>query len=839
MTLTATPATGYSFVNWTEGGTQVSTSASYQFTLTGARTLVANFNANTYTVTLNTNNGTINSGEITSYTYGVGATLPTDVTRTGYTFGGWYDNANLTGTAVTSISTTATGDKTYWAKWNINSYAIAASANPSAGGTVSGAGNYNYGSSCTLTATPATGYNFTKWTKGGTQVSTNASYTFTVNAAGTYVAQFTKKTYAVTATANPTAGGTITGAGTYDHGTSVTLTATPATGYSFVNWTENGTEVSDDATYSFTAVGARTLVANFEENSSVNNHWSSITGTQYNLTMCGVIYIDNILQSSSMLEVGAFCGNECRGSARAQWFPPTGEYVVSLAVVSNQQSGEMITFRLYDHSTQQEFPSECVNSITFNSNDNIGSMGNWYPYAFFNAVAVTAMVTPEGAGMVEGTGDYLPGGSCTLTAMANEGYAFRSWSIGGEVVSTDNPYTFTVSTAVALTAAFDSQEVTSLAEGWTWWSTSIELSNMDGLTMLEEGLGHNGLMIKSINKFVSNYYPDTGYDYWFGQLTNADFNNESCYQINTSAACNVTMTGTYANPANHPIQLYSDWTWIGYPCGTEQAAATAFSGFTPMANDVLKDQFSFTVYYESFGWFPAYTMKPGTGYMYQSNATETRTLTFSNNGTKGTVASKAEDRYWKPNVNRYADNLSVIAVVTVDGEEQQDGNVELGAFVNGECRGSALLKRFEPTGRWYAMLSVSGMDGDQVEFALVDKRRAMTSRNSDKRIAFTRNAVLGNLDEPFVIDFGGLGSLGESMRIYPNPVERGDEFWLVLPEEETVKELIIVNALGEVVRHENGVRYTSKVGGLESSGVYTIKAVCTSGNVFLNKLIVK
>ena len=82
---------------------------------------------------------------------------------------------------------------------------------------MSGAGTYNYGASCTLTATPATGYNFTKWTKNGTQVSTSASYTFTVNGVATYVAQFTKKTYTIAATANPTAGGTITGTGTYEH----------------------------------------------------------------------------------------------------------------------------------------------------------------------------------------------------------------------------------------------------------------------------------------------------------------------------------------------------------------------------------------------------------------------------------------------------------------------------------------------------------------------------------------------------------------------------------------------------------------------------------------------
>lgn len=71
----------------------------------------------TYTVILNTNSGTINAGNITEYTYGTNATLPTNVTRTDYDFEGWFDNESLTGEAVTSISSTATGNKEYWAKW--------------------------------------------------------------------------------------------------------------------------------------------------------------------------------------------------------------------------------------------------------------------------------------------------------------------------------------------------------------------------------------------------------------------------------------------------------------------------------------------------------------------------------------------------------------------------------------------------------------------------------------------------------------------------------------------------------------------------------------------------
>ena len=75
--------------------------------------------------------------------------------------------------------------------------------------------------------------------------------------------------YTITATASPTQGGTISGAGSYQQGQTCTLIATANTGYTFSNWTENGTQVSTDATYSFTVTGNRNLVANFVVSNSL------------------------------------------------------------------------------------------------------------------------------------------------------------------------------------------------------------------------------------------------------------------------------------------------------------------------------------------------------------------------------------------------------------------------------------------------------------------------------------------------------------------------------------------------------------------------------------------
>ena len=127
--------------------------------------LTVQWTAPTYTVTLNAGDGTINSGNVTSYTYGVGATLPTDVTRTGYTFKGWYDNENLTSSPVTAISNTETGNKEYWAKWEANAYTVTLNTN---GGTIN-SGNvteYTYGVGATLPTAgdmTYTGHTFVGW----------------------------------------------------------------------------------------------------------------------------------------------------------------------------------------------------------------------------------------------------------------------------------------------------------------------------------------------------------------------------------------------------------------------------------------------------------------------------------------------------------------------------------------------------------------------------------------------------------------------------------------------------------------------------------------------------
>lgn len=269
--------TGYTFGGWYSDESLTDDWYFDTNTVTDDITLHAKWTVCTYTVTFDTNSGTINSGNITEYTYGEGAKLPTDVTRPGYTFGGWYENSNFSGEPVKEISKTDTGNKTYYAKWlsanagvsSVTMNGVTATLNDTTFTVTLPAGS-SLPTADEIQIIPATGADITA---GPTTNDGGANWTFTVTAedgttTATYTIQVTialQPTYTVTVSANPAEGGTVSGGGEATEGTEVTVTATPASGYHFVRWTENDTTVSTDTSYTFNLEANRTLVAIFEQ----------------------------------------------------------------------------------------------------------------------------------------------------------------------------------------------------------------------------------------------------------------------------------------------------------------------------------------------------------------------------------------------------------------------------------------------------------------------------------------------------------------------------------------------------------------------------------------------
>ena len=190
---------GYTFAGWYENdrfeGSAVTAISDTEY---GDKTYYAKWMSKTYSVTLNTNGGTIKSGNVTNYSYGEGAELPTDVEKSGHTFAGWYDNEELTGSAVTAISDTEYGDKTYYAKWTANTYSITFNTN---GGTIKGnyVTGYSYGKGAELpTDVEKSGYTFAGW-YGNEQLTGSAATAISNTEYGdkTYYAKWTANTYSV------------------------------------------------------------------------------------------------------------------------------------------------------------------------------------------------------------------------------------------------------------------------------------------------------------------------------------------------------------------------------------------------------------------------------------------------------------------------------------------------------------------------------------------------------------------------------------------------------------------------------------------------------------------
>ena len=410
-TVVAAPNANYTFNNWTENGTVVSTNTSYTFTVNGNRTLVANFTYTppTYTVAVSanpTNGGTVTGGG----TFQQGQSCTVNATAaTGFTFANWTENGTVVSTNA-QYTFTVNANRTLVAHFTANTYTVTVSANPTAGGTVSGGGTFTFGQSCTVNATAATGYTFTNWTENGTVVSTNAHYTFTVNANRNLVAHFTANTYTITVSASPTNGGIVTGGGTFTYGQSCTLTATANSGFTFINWTENGSFVSSNATLTFTVTGNANIVAHFTENPL----------PMYTITVTPKPAEGGTVSGGGTYQEGQSC-----------------------AVVATPAPGYTFT-NWTENGTVVSTDSRYTFVVTGNRNLN----------ANFTAIdyVISASIDPAEGGIIEGAGTFAYGSEITLKVVLNDSYTFLYWTENGLIVSYDQNYAFTVTNNRTLVA---------------------------------------------------------------------------------------------------------------------------------------------------------------------------------------------------------------------------------------------------------------------------------------------------------------------------------------------------------------------------------------------------
>jgi hypothetical protein len=578
-------------------------------------------------------------------------------------------------------------------------YTIGATASPTNGGTVSGAGQYYESTECTLTATANEGYTFVNWTKNGVQVSTNPSYIFTVTAGGNYVANFSLNSYAIAASATPSVGGTISGAGTYNHFASCTLTAAANEGYTFINWTEDGSQVSTDAEYSFTVNGARTLVANF----SLNRYQVMATS---NPAEAGAVAIGGNPNASELVfdfENGNSQGwtiLQGLGSDSPNNWTHSSNYTAgnfSAGQGHNSSNGFMLSESLVDNNTPVHPDNYLVSpqillggSISFwatNLDNYFGAEhfgvaistgsgtdaseftvlqewtlpvertgstrsiddGTWYEYttdlSAFSGMGYVAirhfdctdqwLLCVDDITIVEGY-SFNHGELCTLTATANEGYTFVNWTENGVEVSNEATYSFTVTSDRDLVASFAEQAVEveqtlMLNQGWSWWSTNLDITLEQLEDAIAAAVGTTGTAtIKSKNgsiTYANGRWRESG-------SSTMTLDIRQMYKIQTSTACQITLTGVPVNPADYEITINEGYNWIGFPCGESMSVTEAFSGLHPVNGDVIKSKNGSSIYQGTSWRGDVETLVPGQGYIYQSKTTGSKTFTYGTDSNK-------------------------------------------------------------------------------------------------------------------------------------------------------------------------------------------------------------
>ena len=196
-------------------------------------------------------------------------------------------------------------------------------------------------------------------------------------------------TFDITLTANPTNGGTVSGGGTFQAGTSITVTAEAAEGYTFVNWTEEGEEVSTAASYMFEVTATRSLTANFESSSSEPEYpWVVVDPNDgnYNAILTAIVQINGeMITDGTNWEVGAFYGDICRGLGNLEngWVEIPEEsynevpYTYYMMMMLFGNNGEELTFKLANSATGEVHPGVCDVTITYHNDGEFGD--HWDP----------------------------------------------------------------------------------------------------------------------------------------------------------------------------------------------------------------------------------------------------------------------------------------------------------------------------------------------------------------------------------------------------------------------------------------------------------------------------
>ena len=712
-------------------------------------------------------------------------------------------------------------------------------------GTISGTGTYTDGETVTLTAVPNEGYKFVYWSHNGTVLSADAEYSFTVTSGMVIKANFLTPNHW---TADPTiypnnmtiiADVKIDGRDLLQKNIIFKLYDSYGDGWNGCSLT---VEFSDGTSQNLTFDSGSSAVHTLKVYSDIINV-SFNQGSWPEECSFTIEYEDGelIYQSSGTpnaghvcefklgysplnIELGAFCGEELRGTSRSQYIEsPVDGFEFFLLLYGNDS--DEITFKLYDHETDSVLDLVTQERIDFEANSSIGIMSNPNIINFTSRVSVTTEAEIAEAGTVTGGGMYHIGETITLTATSNEGFVFKNWTLNDEVVSEESEYTFVVTSEAEYKANYHYRQERQLTKGWNWYSTYVNNEGPEGLYAMEDELGSVGRQIKSQNDFVS--YEDGS---WYGTLS--EVSNDEMYMIKLSRAKKFEMIGEKVDLSECPITLGTNWKWISYPLKRPMNVGMAFSGITPNTGDYIKSQTGFAQYDEELGWRGTLnSMMPGEGYMYYNTSGYAKTLVYPEANAKTEIEDNitSDHNHWIADMTMYPANMNIIATV----DNNSDNNFEVAAFCDGECRGSARPIYIEELNANIIFLTVCGDNNETISFRYydIDSEKEYDIVNT---LTFGMNDITGSMRDPYIMSFipADVDEVSLSgINIYPNPADINDEINLGAECER----IEIYNSLGVKVSEYENVNH---IDGIETAGIYVIKII-NKGTIKYDRIIVR
>ena len=198
--------------------------------------------------------------------------------------------------------------------------------------------------------------------------------------------------------------------------------------------------------------------------------------------------------------------------------------------------------------------------------------------------------------------------------------------------------------------------------------------------------------------------------------------------------------------------------------------------------------------------------------------------------------------HWEMSVGEYSDNATLIGVIAIDGVEQRDENLIVGAFIDDRCVGEANAIYVEPFDRYLVFLTYFGNENDEITFRLYDENSGVETIGADNSLAFNANSIIGSVEDPYIINFGVLNveELAREIKLFPNPVKVSEKVHVSLNDVNTTSMKIeIVNTLGVVAYQHSYNTVDTDITAPRIPGIYIVKITEDNGNVYYGKLIVE